>query len=53
MNEDHKVVIQLLQGIGLTNLADIDLPTGDIGHALKLLEYCETFGNLSLMKSRN
>lgn len=35
--EDHKVEIQLSPGTELTNLADIDLPSGDLNHALQLL----------------
>ncbi|KAL7601425.1 hypothetical protein Lser_V15G21737 [Lactuca serriola] len=50
MNEGHKVEIQLPQGTELTNLAGIDMPSGDIGHALQLLEFCETFGEVFEVK---
>ncbi|KAL4566419.1 hypothetical protein LXL04_030534 [Taraxacum kok-saghyz] len=50
LNEDPKVEIQLPQGIELTNLAGIDLPSEDIGHALQLLEFCETFGEVFEVK---
>ncbi|KAK1407427.1 hypothetical protein QVD17_39043 [Tagetes erecta] len=45
-SDDHNVEIQLPQGTELTKLAGIDLPSGDIGHALQLLEFCETFGEV-------
>ncbi|KAK1414559.1 hypothetical protein QVD17_30305 [Tagetes erecta] len=45
-SEDHNMELQLPQGTELTKLAGIDLPSGDIGHALQLLEFCETFGEV-------
>ncbi|KAI3820959.1 hypothetical protein L1987_08515 [Smallanthus sonchifolius] len=50
-SEDHNVELQLPQGTELTNLAGIDLPSGDIGHALQLLEFCETFGEVLQLKT--
>lgn len=46
ITEEDDVVIQLPQGTELTNLAGIDIPSGDIGNALQLLEFCETFGEV-------
>ncbi|XP_076944975.1 uncharacterized protein LOC143615850 [Bidens hawaiensis] len=45
-SEDHDVELQLPPGTELTNLAGVDLPPGDIGHALQLLEFCEAFGEV-------
>ncbi|PWA97826.1 zinc-finger domain of monoamine-oxidase A repressor R1 [Artemisia annua] len=38
ITEEDDVAIQLPQGTELTNLAGIDMPSGDIGNALQLLE---------------
>ncbi|PSR96562.1 Cell division cycle-associated 7-like protein [Actinidia chinensis var. chinensis] len=37
------VEILLPQGTELTNVANVDLPAEDIGHALQFLEFCEAF----------
>ncbi|KAK9080350.1 hypothetical protein SSX86_000108 [Deinandra increscens subsp. villosa] len=50
-SEDQNVELQLPQGTELTNLAGIDLPLGDAGHALQLLEFCETFGEVLQLKN--
>ncbi|XP_076893890.1 uncharacterized protein LOC143546018 [Bidens hawaiensis] len=50
-SEDHDVELQLPPGTELTNLAGIDLPPGDIGHALQLLEFCEAFGEVLQLKA--
>nr|XP_043608247.1 uncharacterized protein LOC122580041 isoform X2 [Erigeron canadensis] len=51
MKEEHNIVeIELPQGTELTNLEGIDLPSGDVGHALQLLEFCETFGEVLDLK---
>ncbi|KAF5806628.1 putative transcription factor & chromatin remodeling DDT family [Helianthus annuus] len=50
-SEDNDVKLQLPQGTELTNLAGIDLPSGDVGHALQLLEFCETFGEVLQLKN--
>nr|GEV20219.1 zinc-finger domain of monoamine-oxidase A repressor R1 [Tanacetum cinerariifolium] len=53
LTEDDDVAIQLPQGTELTNLAGIDIPSGDTGNALQLLEFCETFGEvLELQKGQ-
>lgn len=44
--KDSAVEVPLPQGIELTNLANIDMPAEDIGHALQLLEFCEAFGQV-------
>ncbi|PWA72824.1 zinc-finger domain of monoamine-oxidase A repressor R1 [Artemisia annua] len=46
ITKEDDVAIQLPQGTELTNLTGIDLPSGDIGNALQLLEFCETFGEV-------
>ena len=51
ITKEDDVAIQLPQGTELTNLAGIDMPSGDIGNALQLLEFCETFGEVSLIES--
>ncbi|XP_024975584.1 uncharacterized protein LOC112513527 [Cynara cardunculus var. scolymus] len=51
-SEDHNVEIQLPQGTELINLAGIDMPSEDIGHALQLLEFCEAFGEVLELKTR-
>ncbi|THG18584.1 hypothetical protein TEA_019138 [Camellia sinensis var. sinensis] len=38
------------QGIELTNVANIDLPAEDIGHALQFLEFCEAFAKVLDLK---
>ncbi|KAK6913483.1 Zinc-finger domain of monoamine-oxidase A repressor R1, partial [Dillenia turbinata] len=38
--------IQLPQGAELTNVAGVDVPTEDVGHALQFLEFCATFGKV-------
>lgn len=49
-SKDHNVEIQLPQGTELFNLAGIDTPSEDIGHALQLLEFCEAFGEVLQLK---
>ncbi|KAL8216086.1 hypothetical protein R6Q57_022923 [Mikania cordata] len=51
-SEDQNVELQLPQGTELANLVGIDLPLGDIGHALQLLEFCETFGEVLQLKRK-
>lgn len=51
MKEDQNVEIELPQGTELTNIAGVDMPSGDIGHALQLVEFCETFGEVEFDKS--
>ncbi|KAL8244204.1 hypothetical protein R6Q59_010462 [Mikania micrantha] len=48
--EDQNVELQLPPGTELANLVGIDMPLGDIGHALQLLEFCETFGEVLQLK---
>ena len=43
--------IHLPKGTELINLAGVDMPSEDIGHALQLLEFCETFGEVNFYKS--
>ncbi|KAA8542680.1 hypothetical protein F0562_023821 [Nyssa sinensis] len=45
-----KVEIPLPQGIELTNVANIDMPAEDVGHALQFLEFCEAFGKVLDLK---
>ncbi|KAD1443143.1 hypothetical protein E3N88_42814 [Mikania micrantha] len=45
--EDQNVELQLPPGTELANLVGIDMPLGDIGHALQLLEFCETLERYS------
>ncbi|XP_071704278.1 uncharacterized protein [Rutidosis leptorrhynchoides] len=50
IEDDEKVEIELPEGTELTNVDGIDMPSGDIGHALQLLEFCETFGEVLELK---
>ncbi|XP_076922292.1 uncharacterized protein LOC143584020 [Bidens hawaiensis] len=52
-SEDYDVELQLPPGTELTNLAGVDLPPGDIRHALQLLEFCEAFGEVLQLKTRD
>lgn len=40
------VDVPLPRSIELTNVAGIDLPPEDVGHALQFLEFCSTFGKV-------
>jgi hypothetical protein len=51
INLENKVFeadIPLPQGSSLMNVADVDLPPEDVGHALQLLEFCTSFGKVTL-----
>ncbi|XP_057951740.1 uncharacterized protein LOC131146279 isoform X2 [Malania oleifera] len=42
--------VLLPQGIELKNVADIDIPAQDVGHALQFLEFCKAFGQVLDLK---
>lgn len=44
--KDSVAEIPLPQGTELTNVANIDMPAEDVGHALQFLEFCEAFGKV-------
>ncbi|KAJ9567444.1 hypothetical protein OSB04_003410 [Centaurea solstitialis] len=52
-SEDHNVDIQLPKGTELINLAGVDMPSEDVGHALQLLEFCEAFGEANFESDFN
>ncbi|KAM7475379.1 hypothetical protein LguiB_022622 [Lonicera macranthoides] len=48
--KDSVAEIPLPQGTELTNVANIDMPAEDVGHALQFLEFCEAFGKVLDLK---
>lgn len=50
MNLENREVdanIALPEGASVATVADIDLPPGDVGYALQLLEFCASFGKVN------
>ncbi|KAG5522620.1 hypothetical protein RHGRI_034690 [Rhododendron griersonianum] len=45
-SDERKSYLKLPQGIELSNVAQIDLPAEDIGHALQFLEFCVAFAKV-------
>ena len=48
-NKEFEVDIPLPQGASLMTVADIDLPPEDVELALQFLEFCASFGKVSLI----
>lgn len=50
VEEEPKEVETLLpQGAQLTNVAELELPADDVGNALQFIDFCCTFGEVSLV----
>ncbi|KAI8528706.1 hypothetical protein RHMOL_Rhmol12G0168500 [Rhododendron molle] len=45
-SDERKSYLKLPRGIELSNVAQIDLPAEDIGHALQFLEFCAAFAKV-------